>query len=119
MDLTGGRSNARDQSGRREVFELAVVRGSTRRRHRCRELAAVGLAAACVAAVRARQRLGLPPAVTTVVAFSAPLVVARGFPRSPCRDTIVWTAQMWAYKNLFELPNDRPDRLRRRAHFDY
>jgi membrane-associated phospholipid phosphatase len=54
-----------------------------------------------------------------VVAFTTPLVVAKGFPRSGCRDAIVWAAQMWAYKNLFELPNDDPDRLRGRAHFDY
>jgi membrane-associated phospholipid phosphatase len=97
----------------------AVLRESMRRRTRRRELAATALAAASVTAVRARQRLGLPPAVTAAVAVSAPLVVARGFPRSPRRDAIVWAAHMWAYKNLFELPNDNPDRLRRRAHFDY
>lgn len=26
---------------------------------------------------------------------------------------------MWAYKNAFEMPADREERLRRRAHFDY
>src|SRR4051794_4402913 len=92
-----------------ENVHAAMVRGSLRRRKWGRELAAAGLTAACVTAVRARQRLGLPPPVTTAIAFSAPLVVARGFPRSPCRDAIVWTAQMWAYKNLFELPNNNPD----------
>lgn len=87
--------------------------------HRARRLAAAVAAAGCVAAIRARQRLGLPPSVSTAAAFSAPLLLAAGFRRSPRRDAVVWAAQMWAYKNVFELPNDEPDRLRRRAHFDY
>ncbi|HKR98635.1 MAG TPA: phosphatase PAP2 family protein [Candidatus Dormibacteraeota bacterium] len=31
----------------------------------------------------------------------------------------MWAAQMWAYKNAFEIPNDDETRLRGRAHFDY
>ncbi len=34
-------------------------------------------------------------------------------------DVVVWAAQMWAYKNAFELPNDDEERLVRRAHLDY
>jgi membrane-associated phospholipid phosphatase len=35
------------------------------------------------------------------------------------RDGAVWAAQMWAYKNAFEMPADDEPRLRGRAHFDY
>ncbi len=74
---------------------------------------------ACVAGVRGRKRLGLPRALTTAWAFSAPVALAAGFRRSRVRDAAVWAAQMWAYKNAFELPNDREQEHRRRAHLDY
>jgi membrane-associated phospholipid phosphatase len=57
--------------------------------------------------------------VTTAGAFAAPPVVAAGFRRSWTRDGLVWAAQMWAYKNAFELPDDDDSRLRRRADLDY
>jgi membrane-associated phospholipid phosphatase len=57
--------------------------------------------------------------VTTACLFLAPPAIAAGFKRSGKRDAAVWTAQMLAYKNAFELPHDQPDRLQRRAHIDY
>ena len=84
-----------------------------------RQWGTVALVAGLVAAVRGRQRIGLPSALATACAFAVPPVFAAGFPRSRGRDGAVWAAQMWAYKNAFEMPGDREERLRRRAHFDY
>jgi membrane-associated phospholipid phosphatase len=78
---------------------------------------AAGLGA--LVAVRGRKRIGLGPALATACAFGVPVSIAAGFKRSPVRDGVVWAAQMWAYKNAFEMPADDEDRLRRRAHFDY
>jgi membrane-associated phospholipid phosphatase len=84
-----------------------------------RSVAAVALAGCAVGVAKARKRLGLPPALTTACWFApAPLLVA-GFRRSPRRDAAVWIAHMLGYKQAFELPNDDPDRLRRRARVDY
>jgi membrane-associated phospholipid phosphatase len=84
-----------------------------------RQYAAIAAGASAVAAVRARKRIGLGPGPATACAFGVPLSIAAGFPRSPARDAAVWAAQMWAYKNAFEMPADDESRLRRRAHFDY
>jgi membrane-associated phospholipid phosphatase len=84
-----------------------------------RQYAAIAAAASAVAAVRARKRIGLGAAPATACAFGAPLSIAAGFPRSPARDAAVWAAQMWAYKNAFEMPADDESRLRCRAHCGY
>src|SRR5690349_22135960 len=84
-----------------------------------RRYVAIAAGASAVAAVRARKRIGLGPAPATACAFSLPLSIAAGFERSPLRDAAVWAAQMWAYKNAFEMPADEEAQLRRRAHFDY
>jgi membrane-associated phospholipid phosphatase len=76
-------------------------------------------AGSCVAAVRARNRIGLPRPLSTACAFAAPTALAAGFGRSRFRDAAVWGTQMWAYKNAFEMPNDCEEKLRERAHFDY
>jgi membrane-associated phospholipid phosphatase len=57
--------------------------------------------------------------VTTAVAFAAPVALADGFRRSRIRDAAVWGAQMWAYKNAFELPHDDEQRHLRRTRVDY
>lgn len=82
-------------------------------------LAWSGLAASSVAAARLRKRFKLPPAVTTAWVFAAAPSIARAFDRSRARDGSMWLAHMWAYKVAFELPNDRPEHLRDRAHIDY
>jgi membrane-associated phospholipid phosphatase len=102
---------------------------STRRRTRAalavpwpfghRQYAAIAGAALSMTAVRARRRIWLAPPFATTCAFALPIVIAAGFPRSRLRDGAVWGAQMWAYKNAFEMPADREERLRLRARFDY
>jgi membrane-associated phospholipid phosphatase len=84
-----------------------------------RQYAAIAAGASAVAAVRARKRIGLGAGPATVCAFSLPVGIAAGFERSPVRDAVVWAAQMWAYKDAFEMPADDEERARRRAHFDY
>jgi membrane-associated phospholipid phosphatase len=84
-----------------------------------RQFAAIAAAAGAVVVVRARKRIGLGAAPATACAFAAPLSIAAGFRRSQVRDGVVWAAQMWAYKNAFEMPADDEPRLRRRAHYDY
>jgi membrane-associated phospholipid phosphatase len=86
---------------------------------RPRQLVALVAAGASVVAVRKREQLGLAPLVASLSAYACPAALAVGFKRSRARDCGLWMAQMWAYKNAFELPNDREQRLRRRAHFDY
>jgi membrane-associated phospholipid phosphatase len=68
---------------------------------------------------RLHERLDLPAPLTTACLFAAPAGVARSRERSRRRDAAVWAAQMWAYKNAFELPADHPRRQRRRMHVDY
>jgi membrane-associated phospholipid phosphatase len=80
---------------------------------------ALAAAGSAVAIVRTHERLGLPRALTTACAFATPPIIAAGFNRSRARDTAIWAAQMWAYKNSFELPDEADERLRRRTHFDY
>src|SRR5690242_12548741 len=84
-----------------------------------RQYAAIAAAVSAAATVRARKRIGLGSGSATACAFGLPLSVAAGFERSPVRDAAVWAAQMWAYKNAFEMPADDEQRLRRRAHYDY
>jgi membrane-associated phospholipid phosphatase len=84
-----------------------------------RQVASLGGVASTVALVRARTRLGLPRAVSTVCAFAAAPIVAAGFERSRVRDGCVWAAQMWSYKNAFEIPYDAEKEHRDRAHCDY
>ena len=61
----------------------------------------------------------MPPAVTSVVAWQAPLSVALAFPRTRVRDAAVYATQMWAYVVHYEMPNDDPEELLRRVHVRY
>ncbi len=78
----------------------------------------LGTSAAVICA-RARRRLHLPPALATAGLFTAPVVLARAIEPSRYRDAAVWAAQMLAYKNAFEMPNDRPGQLRARTRVRY
>jgi membrane-associated phospholipid phosphatase len=71
-------------------------------------------ATAVVAVVRKRRELGLPRALSNVLAASVPMTVALALPRGRPRAVAVWAAHMWAYKAAFEIPYDRPARLRGR-----
>ncbi len=84
-----------------------------------RRTSTLAAGAASVAMVRARERIRLGAGLATATAFALPVIMAAGFARSRVRDATVWAGQMWAYKNAFEMPADREERLRRRAHFDY
>jgi membrane-associated phospholipid phosphatase len=84
-----------------------------------RRLAASGVVLAAAVAAKGRKKLGIPRGAATAMMFAAPVAIARGFPASRTRDGCFWAAQMLAYKNCFELPNDDPDRLRERTHVDF
>jgi membrane-associated phospholipid phosphatase len=76
-------------------------------------------AAAAFALVRGREGLRLPRLATAGLATSVPIALFAAMPRTKSRAAIVWSAQMWAYKVLFELPYDEPEWLRRRVRVDY
>jgi hypothetical protein len=86
-----------------------------------RSLRRLALAAAVVGFVAPvlRRRLSMPAAVTSVVAWQAPLSVALAFPRTRVRDAAVYASQMWAYVVHYEMPNDDPDALLERVQVDY
>jgi membrane-associated phospholipid phosphatase len=84
-----------------------------------RQVAGAAVAASSVAAVRAREKLGLPRSASTACAFAAVPALAWGFRRSQVRDGLVWAAQMWAYKNAFEIPHDDEEWHLHRTHFAY
>jgi membrane-associated phospholipid phosphatase len=68
--------------------------------------------------VRRRRAWRLPQPLSLVLAWSVPLAVAAALPRGRARAVAAWSAHMWAYKIAFEVPYDRPERLRRRLHID-
>ncbi len=84
-----------------------------------RQMGSLAAVASSVALVRSRKKIGLPAAISTALAFATAPALASGFRRSRSRDGLMWAAQMWAYKNAFEMPADDEDRLRARTHFDY
>lgn len=98
---------------------LAVRAANAARQLGLRQAASATAVAGLVGVVRSRKRLGLPRGVSTGCAFAAVPAVAWGFKRSRVRDGIVWAAQMWAYKNAFEIVHDDEQRHLRRTHFDY
>ena len=71
-------------------------------------------AAIAVPVARHRRRIGLPRPLGTALAASVPVAVAGALPRGRGRAAAVWAAQMWAYKVSFEVPYDKPEKLRRR-----
>jgi membrane-associated phospholipid phosphatase len=71
-----------------------------------------------VIVVRLRRRAGLPRSLSTAVAASVPAAVAAALPRGNARRVLLWSAQMWAYKVAYEIPYDRPERLRARLVVD-
>lgn len=80
---------------------------------------ALALVGAGVAAPLLRKKVPIPKPVVLGLAWSAPAaacVVAR---RSPGRDLAVVMLQMMAYLASYEMPNDDPEELERRAHVDY
>jgi membrane-associated phospholipid phosphatase len=81
----------------------------------------LALAAAAVgaAAPLLRRRLNLPQAVTSVLAWEAPIAFAWALPRTRARDAAIYALQMWAYVAHYEMPNDDADRLLARVRVGY
>jgi membrane-associated phospholipid phosphatase len=74
---------------------------------------------AVIALARQRRRLGPPPAPATLGAvYATPAVLAYALPRGRARTCLVWLGHMWAYKVAFEVPYDRPQKLRARLRID-
>jgi membrane-associated phospholipid phosphatase len=74
---------------------------------------------AVVTLARLRRRIGPPPAPLTLSAvYATPAVIAYALPRGRPRTSLVWLAHMWAYKVAFEVPYDRPEKLRKRLRVD-
>jgi len=75
--------------------------------------------AAAVVVARRRRDLRLPQAVSALLAASVPAVAGASAPRRRWRHPFVWLGHMWAYKIAYEIPYDRPERLRERLHVLY
>lgn len=78
----------------------------------------LGYVPAVVALAHKRRDLHVPRPLSVAAVFGAPLAVAAGLPRGRGRAAATWAAHMWAYKTAFEVPYDRPDRLRMRLRID-
>jgi membrane-associated phospholipid phosphatase len=81
--------------------------------------AACTVLAAGVAAPLVRRRLRLPPPVVIGAAAAAPFALCVVVRRSGKRDVGTCVLQMWAYLSAFQMPNDDPIGLERRAHVEY
>ena len=75
--------------------------------------------AAGVAAPLVRRRLHLRPPVVIAAAGVAPIALCVAQPRTWRRDVATCVLQMWAYIAAYEMPNDDPEALLRRARVDY
>jgi membrane-associated phospholipid phosphatase len=83
-------------------------------------LAAAASVPAAVAAATLRERLRLPPPAAIAIACVAPLgAIAATPPRSRRRYVAAGAAYMWLFKVSWEIPFDKPEKLRRRLHVDY
>jgi hypothetical protein len=80
---------------------------------------ALGAALAGIVAPAVRRRVNLHPAVTSVLAWQAPLATALVLRRSRLRDAAVYGVQMWSYLTHYELPNDDPEALVQRVRVRY
>ena len=66
-----------------------------------------------------RRRLDVPRLVISALAWQAPFALAVATPRSRARDAGMYALQMWAYTAHYQMPNDDPERLRRRLYVRY
>lgn len=69
---------------------------------------------AVIALAQVRRCIGVPRSVMIPVASLAPLAVSEALPRSRWRYAAVWASYVWLFKVAWEIPYDRPDKLRRR-----
>jgi membrane-associated phospholipid phosphatase len=89
------------------------------RRHRLVRRAALAAAAIGAATPVLRRQRWIPRPVVSVLAWQTPVAVRLAFPPSRLRDAAVYGAQMWAYVNHYEMPNDDPERLLARVRVKY
>jgi hypothetical protein len=89
------------------------------RRSTAVRVAACTVLGAGLAAPLLRRRLGIRPLAVTATAAAAPFALTILVPRSRKRDFGVCALQMWAYLATYEMPNDDPEALRRRARVAY
>jgi membrane-associated phospholipid phosphatase len=81
---------------------------------------AIGAVVAGVALPLVRRRLGISPAAAIAGAAVAPAAFCVAVPRSPRRDIIACTLQMWAYVAAYKMPHGAdPDALEKRVKIDY
>ena len=74
---------------------------------------------AAIAVPLVRRRLRIPAVATTAAVAAGPLALAILRPRTPRRDVVLYTLQMWAFTVAHELPYDDPEALRRRIRIRY
>lgn len=66
-----------------------------------------------------RRRVGVPRPATVVISTSVPFVVSAVLPRGRVQYAGVWVTYMWLFKVAWEVPYDRPERLRGHLDMDY
>jgi hypothetical protein len=82
-------------------------------------LTAAAVVPVAIAVARLRRTHDRLRPAAPVAAIAAPLAFWLAAPAGRPRAAGTWALQMWAYKVLFEMPYDRPWRLRRRLRIDY
>jgi len=76
-------------------------------------------AGAIVLLSHSRRRLGLPRPLMVPVASTTPLAVAAAFPRGKLQYGVTWVSYVWLFKVAWEIPYDKPEKLRPRLRRDY
>ena len=76
-------------------------------------------AAAVVALSGARRRLGLPRPPMVPVVSTVPLAVGAALPRGRVQYAAAWIAYVWLFKVAWEIPYDKPEKLRRHLRLHY
>lgn len=78
-----------------------------------------GYAGAIIALSASRRRLGLPRVPMVPVVSTVPLAVAAVFPRGKLQYAATWASYVWLFKVAWEIPYDKPEKLRSRLRVRY
>jgi membrane-associated phospholipid phosphatase len=76
-------------------------------------------AGAIVALAYSRRRLELPRPPMVPLVSTVPLAVAAALPRSKLEYGATWASYVWLFKVAWEIPYDKPDKLRPRLRITY
>jgi membrane-associated phospholipid phosphatase len=79
----------------------------------------VAYAAGVIALATSRRRLGLPRPPMVPLASTVPLAVGAALPRGRLQYAATWIAYAWLFKVAWEIPYDKPAKLRPRLHVRY